>query len=987
MAVAQIPERLKFNFYSVKDGLPHPIISSMSQDRQGFLWITTSDGICKFDGRSFKTYLNVDSAKTGLRYSSNHSAIDHLNRLWVIQMPNVAWFDHKNDRFRALTIPFPDRKTVHESILYFDETTHLLWVATGSGLFRLNTDTFRFEKMPIDHFIRVHDMLEDGYGNIVVVDSDGGVFVVNKVTGKFKTYPIYGVKAFRDYQKNIWIGQWRHESNLIKFNTQTGQYQTFINPYILPTRTLSTIPRLTGDTLLWVGLRENGMALFNIKTNKWVHHYSYESLKSVGFQGRRISRQYIDNKGVLWISSDLDLAVLNPDDQGFVTEKLVGISKHTEYDIWGILPVATNPGYWWLQMGYDGLIYYDRRKNKVLNHFFKASSDARSVVLNMTFDKQGRLWTGGDAGVVVYDQQPHIVKQIRLPPTKRIQFDAYGRTWIGTQGGLFCYEEKSETLRHFKSKENSNNGLISNDINNLLIDGDLLWVGTINGFNRFNLKTEKWERFYCPTSSPNASKARRLSFDGNQIIELVKDPNQNRLWIATYDGLIRFDVATRKFKSYRHQEGLRNLTVMTLIFDKNGFLWANTGSSLHRFDPKTEKFTRFDENDGLYSSNTLGGGLSSDHTGKMYLPFEDHYLTSFRPEHITTSRAAVKPVFTGFKLLEEPQPIALDSVHLKPLRIRDYQNVLTFEFSSVDFTQSEKITFDYRLDGFDKTWQSAGTNRSLTYTNLDDGKYTFQVRATNAVGQRSEPAVFRLEVWRPFWLKPWFGGIVAALLTGLGLWALFTYRYKQQLKLLHLRTNIARDLHDDMGSYLSSISIMSQNVEKMAERNPEKATESLKKIGETARKVMDTMSEIVWSVSPEYDSMEHIVGRMKDAASELFSSQETVVRFDISDEVLLFNLPLEKRRDFFLIYKEALTNAAKYAYAKQVTISLKIDKGNLLLTINDNGKGFDIHRLPASNGKGNGLKNMHARAKQINGLVKIKTNIGMGCTVSLKLTI
>jgi len=98
----------------------------------------------------------------------------------------------------------------------------LLWVATGSGLFRLNTDTFRFEKMPIDHFIRVHDMLEDGYGNIVVVDSDGGVFVVNKVTGKFKTYPIYGVKAFRDYQKNIWIGQWRGESNLIKFQHPNG---------------------------------------------------------------------------------------------------------------------------------------------------------------------------------------------------------------------------------------------------------------------------------------------------------------------------------------------------------------------------------------------------------------------------------------------------------------------------------------------------------------------------------------------------------------------------------------------------------------------------------------------------------------------------------------------------------------------------------------------------------------------------------------------
>ncbi len=207
---------------------------------------------------------------------------------------------------------------------------------------------------------------------------------------------------------------------------------------------------------------------------------------------------------------------------------------------------------------------------------------------------------------------------------------------------------------------------------------------------------------------------------------------------------------------------------------------------------------------------------------------------------------------------------------------------------------------------------------------------------------------------------------------------------ENQHQQLQLRSNIARDLHDDMGSYLSSISIMSQNVEKMAQKNPEKAAESLKKMGEIARKVMDSMGEIVWSISPEYDSMEHIIGRMKDTASELFSSQNTLISFDISAEVLKLNLPLEKRRDFFLVFKEALTNAAKYSQAERIAISVHKKANCLTLCIEDNGVGFDIQQLPAPNGNGNGLKNMQARAEKLDGKLSIDTKIGVGSQILLQ---
>ncbi|QMW01736.1 sensor histidine kinase [Spirosoma foliorum] len=272
-------------------------------------------------------------------------------------------------------------------------------------------------------------------------------------------------------------------------------------------------------------------------------------------------------------------------------------------------------------------------------------------------------------------------------------------------------------------------------------------------------------------------------------------------------------------------------------------------------------------------------------------------------------------------------------------------------------------------------------------SNLPNGELLFEVK--DARYPNSRPARLKIIVESPLWLRWWF--LPMMFLYGLvfvsaGLYLLYRYRLRQQLRLLSVRENIARDLHDDMGSYLSSISMLSQSVLNIAQKDPKHARLLVDKIGETARQVMDSMSDIVWSVNPENDSMTQVVVRMRDVATDLLGTQDITLHQDIDEAVPHIHLPLEQRRDFFLIYKEALTNIAKYASASHVWVRLQRSGSLLILVVQDDGVGFDTQQPVGQNPLGgNGLKNMHTRAQKLGGTLSIQSTRGGGTTLTLQI--
>ncbi|GAB2561824.1 hypothetical protein GCM10027190_09430 [Spirosoma areae] len=326
---------------------------------------------------------------------------------------------------------------------------------------------------------------------------------------------------------------------------------------------------------------------------------------------------------------------------------------------------------------------------------------------------------------------------------------------------------------------------------------------------------------------------------------------------------------------------------------------------------------------------------------------------------------------TGHPQTINPQP---------EIRLKARQNYLTFRFSA-----SQPTPFRYKLDGLDNDWLDGVSTDQIHYANLPGGIYIFRVE-----GQEED---VRIELDMPIWKHWWFAPALLLYLIGvIGVvfYLFLQYRFRQKLRELQARDRIARDLHDDMGSYLSSISILSQTARRSATKDPAKTQATLDRIGQTARQIMDSMGDIVWSINPDHDSMTQVVARMNDVAAGLFAANadqtgSVALQMDVAEGVRQMSLSAENRRDFFLIYKEAITNVARYASADRVRVALSRESGRLVLIVQDNGRGFDPKNPARLNPSGgNGLRNMQTRAALLGGKLSIESAVGEGTTLSLR---
>ena len=357
-----------------------------------------------------------------------------------------------------------------------------------------------------------------------------------------------------------------------------------------------------------------------------------------------------------------------------------------------------------------------------------------------------------------------------------------------------------------------------------------------------------------------------------------------------------------------------------------------------------------------------------------------YYFLLFGPSTLASAQSVV---ITSVKLLKssytQQKPINFtpgDTI----VRLNYRQNNIAIHFRSPE----KNPGYVYELGILDDI-PIATRDSFLILPSLPDGEFSVMVYDQHHPDLR--PAQLQIIVQSPLWRRWWFLPMMFLynmLFISSILYLLHRYRLRQFMRLQATRDFIARDLHDDMGSSLSSISILSQTAQRTATNDPQRTRETLERIGETARQVMDTMSDIVWSVNPKQDGMLNVVHRIQAIADDLFGQSD--VRFEIKAEetVQKMQLPIDKRRDFILICKEALTNAAKYASASQIIVQFHRANSHLVVTISDDGHGFDPAHLHKQTGSltGNGLPNMQARALKLGGELAIRSIPGQGTTIS-----
>jgi two-component sensor histidine kinase len=381
-----------------------------------------------------------------------------------------------------------------------------------------------------------------------------------------------------------------------------------------------------------------------------------------------------------------------------------------------------------------------------------------------------------------------------------------------------------------------------------------------------------------------------------------------------------------------------------------------------------------------------GDGYYKDKDGTIFIGTETAGFISFKPEELKDNDFIPPAYITNLKLFNnEVKPGSKDSLLKKSIEFTktitlDYtQNDISFEFAALNYFHPEKNGYQYKLENYNDDWITTDASRRFAnYTNLNPGKYIFKVKASNNDGKWNNiPTEIEIIITPPFWQTWWFKTLIALAAAGI-VYGIYRYRLKQVLRLQNIRNRIAADLHDDIGSTLNSISVYSE----VAKNDPEQRNISLSMIGESSRKVIDAMSDIVWTINPDNDNFEKVILRMRSLAYNLLRAKNIEFTFKADESLNNLKLSLEKRRNFYLIFKETINNLIKYSQAKRVQISLNNHSNTITLVVRDDGIGFDATKKY----NGNGLTNIRKRAKEMNAELNIESGEEIGTSTQLIFT-
>ena len=326
------------------------------------------------------------------------------------------------------------------------------------------------------------------------------------------------------------------------------------------------------------------------------------------------------------------------------------------------------------------------------------------------------------------------------------------------------------------------------------------------------------------------------------------------------------------------------------------------------------------------------------------------------------------------KVLLRDSLLKLGSLRLK---YNGYSSI-HLKFSDYSLADQDKIKYEYTLyNGGDTVWNSIEGEPELTFTKITPGNYSLLVRANNGFGDySSEITAFNISIVPPFTKTVWFIFLLVLIVAAI-LYGIYRYRLQQIRRLQMIRNNIASDLHDDIGSTLNSISIYSE----VAKQQAGKEIPALDLIGMNSRKIIESMSDIVWTINPENDSFEKVIVRMRSFAHQLLKAKRVEYTFEVDEKLNSIALPMQVRKNFYLVFKEAITNLVKYSGASRVAISLNADNKTIILIIRDNGIGIPVN----SETQGNGLMNMKRRAEEIHAHLNIISGNGEGTGIELTL--
>jgi signal transduction histidine kinase len=501
----------------------------------------------------------------------------------------------------------------------------------------------------------------------------------------------------------------------------------------------------------------------------------------------------------------------------------------------------------------------------------------------------------------------------------------------------------------------------------------LMWVGFYEG-GVARLRGGRFESFTPGEGAPAG------------LITAIAADAKGRIWIASsQQGLVRVDdpgAPRPAFTRLTSSDGIATDNVRCLTEDRWGRIYAGTSRGIDRIDPESGTVRHYTVGDGLASDFVMSA--FRDRSGALWFGTMSGLsrMDPVAPDAPRTDGDAPPVLISGIRIRGISQPLSeLGESAPPPMTLSSDQNQLQVDFFAVTLASAGALKYQYRLEGTDADWSPATDLRRVNYARLDAGSYRFLVRAVRPDGTVSaSPAVVSFRVLPPIYLRWWFLTLAAGAVGAVGV-AAYQVRVRQLLRLERVRARIATDLHDDIGASLSQIAILAEVARQRSARDLPGAGDPLARIAETSRGLVDSMSDIVWAVNPEADSLSDLVHRMRRFAEDTLGASDIELTFRAPEGGEDLRMGPDIRREILLLLKESVTNVAKHSRCTSVTIDFECDRHRLRLRIADDGVGFD----PAKATDGNGVASMRRRVQALAGSLTIDSAPGRGTRIDLTL--
>ncbi len=802
-------EQLKFEHLSVEQGLSQNTVQCVLQDRQGFMWFGTQDGLNKYDGFGFVVYKPDPQSPLSLSDNRIESLYeDRAGVLWIgTRNGGLNQFDPGTETFRRYQHDPQNLQSLSNNniISIYEDRSGMLWIGTENGLNQLDraTKTFRrYQHQPENPHSLPHNaassIYEDQEGVLWVGTWGGGLSHMSRedratVTFRHFQYDPENPQSLSDNwvrsiseDKNgvLWVATKSGLACLTRENRKAGTFQRYQrnrqNPLRLSHNDVWPL-YIDRSGVLWIGTHGGGLNQFDQAAGTF-RHFGHDSQNSHSLSSDEVFSIYEDQSGEIWIGTREGVNRFNRTPEPF---------RHYQHDannprslsdnsIWSIH--EDHSGSVWIGTLSGGLDQFDRATES-FRHYQNDPNDPYSLSNNSIWatyeDRAGEMWVGAQGGLSRmswdgrgqarfrnYQHDPQNFQSLSHNWVTSIYEDSVqpGVLWIGTWGGgLNRFDRTTGTFRHFRLDANDPRSLSSNAVWSIYHDqSGRLWIATeAEGLNEFDRATETFRRYQHEPMNPN-------SLSSNSIWSIYEDRNRV-LWLGTRAGLNQFDPRKETFKHYREKDGLPNDVIYGILEDDHGNLWLSTNKGLSRFNPQTEIFRNFDVRDGLQSNEFNADAAFRSRNGEMFFGGINGFNV-FHPDSIKDNPYVPPVVITGLKRYntDVPEGIALAEKGMAArsgIELSYKDEILVFEVAALNYRNSAKNQYAYKLEGLHDRWIQLGTKREITFTNLDPREYTLRVKGSNNDGVWNEEGTsLKITITPPWWRTRWAYALYGLLL-------------------------------------------------------------------------------------------------------------------------------------------------------------------------------------------------------------------------------